>query len=337
MSNLLGWDDDRADHDASVTIRPARPAEYVNAIQLLFGGHSPDLSEAQVREFIASTQERGGDLGMLHVGERGGTLTLACMPLTSPGRTMLMFTSPTPAKPLRQATSRLIDAVCLAAADRNVQLAQVLLEPGDDALHRIYADAGFESMAELIYLSGAPRRAASPPQLPPAFRWAHYSESTHDDFVRTIHESYRDGLDCPALNGIRDMRDVIEGHKGSGGEFEPKLWSLLLEANIPRGVLLLSTSGRGDEVMELIYLGLTPESRGRKLGGILFRQALSEAAGRGNDRLSLAVDAKNIPALKLYYRNGMARVATKSAMMRLLAKKNSRPSPVAPEPLDEFP
>ena len=35
-------------------------------------------------------------------------------------------------------------------------------------------------------------------------------------------------------------------------------------------------------------------------------------------RLSLAVDSNNAPALKLYYRHGLQRVASKLAMMRVL-------------------
>src|SRR3712207_8951894 len=39
---------------------------------------------------------------------------------------------------------------------------------------------------------------------------------------------FRSSLDCPALNGVRDMEDVLAGHKASG-EFDPALWFLLSE------------------------------------------------------------------------------------------------------------
>jgi ribosomal protein S18 acetylase RimI-like enzyme len=49
------------------------------------------------------------------------------------------------------------------------------------------------------------------------------------------------------------------------------------------------------------------------------RRAFTSAAEMGVARLSLAVDASNAPALKLYYRFGMARLGSKVAMMRKLA------------------
>ncbi len=48
------------------------------------------------------------------------------------------------------------------------------------------------------------------------------------------------------------------------------------------------------------------------------RLAFKTAASMNVPRLSLAVDSLNSPALKLYYRFGMARVGTKVAMMRRL-------------------
>ena len=112
------------------------------------------------------------------------------------------------------------------------------------------------------------------------------------------------------------MEDVIAGHKASG-DFDPALWTLLLENGEPRGVLLLSPM-RSADTLELVYLGLVPAARGRGLADLMVRQALSETARYGLTRLSLAVDEGNIPALRLYYRHGLKRVTSKLAMMRLL-------------------
>jgi len=46
-------------------------------------------------------------------------------------------------------------------------------------------------------------------------------------------------------------------------------------------------------------------------------------AAENHQRLSLAVDARNVPALKLYYRQGMTRVTSKLAFMRDLRKNFS--------------
>jgi ribosomal protein S18 acetylase RimI-like enzyme len=122
-------------------------------------------------------------------------------------------------------------------------------------------------------------------------------------------------LDCPALAGQRDIEDVVAGHRAAG-EFRPELWFLLMgEGEEALGVALVAPAPPTDAT-ELVYLGLTPAARGRGLGDVLMRQALHATHAHGLSRLTLAVDAGNGPALKLYYRHGLRRVHAKVAMMR---------------------
>jgi GNAT superfamily N-acetyltransferase len=117
------------------------------------------------------------------------------------------------------------------------------------------------------------------------------------------------------------MDDVMAGHKASG-DFVPSLWRLLCQPGAtpearpqPLGVLLLARIPQASAV-ELVYLGLVSSARGRKLGDLLVKQALAGVIEQGMSRLTLAVDARNAPALKLYYRNGLSRAGMKIAMMR---------------------
>jgi GNAT superfamily N-acetyltransferase len=319
LSNFLGRRDGREEEPPAI-IRPAYPSELKAAVRLLLGTAGQTVADEQVNEFMAFVEGRAINAVSFRVAEQAGKLTAAAMPVVSPGRTMLLFASPPTSGVSESVLSRVIDGVCAGVSDAEAHLAQVLIEPTDDAMQRIYEAAGFEVMAELIYLHGTPRADAPFPVLPPGWRWEHYSAASHDQFVETIHASYQHSLDCPALNGMRDMHDVLEGHKASG-VFDPNHWFLLLEGHEPRGVLLLASSGRDAAQMELVYLGVPESSRGKKLGEILMRQAMATVAAAKHERLALAVDEKNIPALKLYYRNGMNRLTSKLAMMRDLRKK----------------
>ena len=111
---------------------------------------------------------------------------------------------------------------------------------------------------------------------------------------------------------------MIEGHKAAG-EFDPKLWFLLRDrtngAPAPAGVLLLNRSTRTDS-LELVYLGLSPAYRGKKLGDAMMRHAINTASAIGSRRLSLAVDSNNAPALRLYQRHGMTRLCSRVALLR---------------------
>ncbi len=330
LSNFLGLRDGRH-AEPPTTFRPVVPGEIEPSLRLILGGHGVTVTDDHLHEFLKFCDDRGIDLTLLWVAEQNGRPALAALPVMSPGRTMLLFVSPPPHKGSELTLGTLIEQTADAAAARDVQLAQALIDPQDEAMQRVYVAAGFYAMAELIYLNAAPRAGTPFPTLPPGLAWESYSPQTHHQFARAIIDTYHESLDCPALNGLRSIDDVIEGHKASG-IFNPADWFILVDssetvatpARDPLGVLLLASSGRAEDVMELIYLGLAPSCRGRQMGELLIQQALAVVALEKNRRLSLAVDAQNLPALKLYYRHGMNRVASKIAFM-----KNLRASPPA--------
>ena len=315
LSNLLGFRDGRADDDGPVRVRLARAEEFEAALQLILSPPGGAADDRAAQEFLAFAAERGIGLEALHVAEQGGRLVSAALPVVSPGRTMLILCPAGGQGRGADAAGRpLLEAVCAECAGRGVLLAQSLIDPGDAALERTFAEAGFVRMAELHYLHASPPAEATPPALGAGMSWVTYSPEAHGMFGRAILESYRSSLDCPALNGRREVEDILAGHRATG-TFDPATWFVLREGETSLGVLLLSESLRSD-ALELVYLGLAPAARGRRLGELLMRQALAVTAGRRLPRLCLAVDALNVPALKLYYRHGMQRVGSKLALMR---------------------
>jgi GNAT superfamily N-acetyltransferase len=314
LSNLLRFNHGPHDDAGATTVRPAQPEEAVAALRLILAPPGQYADDHAASEFITFARDRGIVFDGLHLAERAGKIVSAVLPVVSPGRTMLMLCPHGGAKAVDAATRLVIDPVCRWCADRDVQLAQALIDPHDDALAAVFAAEGFSKMAELHYLHVSAAPNAPFPPLPEGLTWTTYSAADHDLFGRTILASYQQSLDCPALNGRRDVEDILEGHKASG-HFDPALWFLLREGDAPLGVLLLSESLRSDGI-ELVYLGLTPSARGRRLGEFMMRYAVATVAARGQARLCLAVDSLNVPALKLYYRNGMQRVGSKLALLR---------------------
>jgi ribosomal protein S18 acetylase RimI-like enzyme len=144
-------------------------------------------------------------------------------------------------------------------------------------------------------------------------RFVSYSSENHALFAEGILRSYRDSLDCPALSGLRDIEDIIAGHRATG-EHVPEMWQLIVENDQPRGVVLLSRIPSSDAV-ELVYLGLAVEARGKGLGTVLMQQAMHLIVSDRRRGLTLAVDSQNEPALRLYFRHGMQRIAARVAMI----------------------
>jgi mycothiol synthase len=307
--------------------RPVVQAEVHACLRLILGSHGRGADNAQVLDFLQFAVHRHIALADLWLAERDGRIVWAVLPIVSPGRTMLLLT-PThhPTTPNDPAATQLTDAVCAHFAGRGIRLAQALLEPTDVAARPALEAAGFHAMAGLDYLHAGVRRTYPPPKIADALSWVRYTPETHDLFVDTISGTYQGSLDCPALNGVRDMEDVLAGHKASG-EFDPSLWFLLHEATgrgdaSALGTVLLSRMTKS-EAMELVYLGLSPHARGRGLGDLLVRQALAATAASGVSKLSLAVDSANRPALGLYHRHGFQQVGHKLAMMKMLQPRGT--------------
>jgi ribosomal protein S18 acetylase RimI-like enzyme len=319
LSNFLRKGNGPEPH-GSAEYRQARADEVHQALSLILGSAGTPAGNQQVLEFLQFASQRGINTNDLWVIVAGGRTVWAILPIVSPGHTALLFTPST--RPPDIDVGPLIESACINVIERDVHLAQVLVDPPDKAIRSLYAGLGFREMAELVYLHVGTLRPVVPEDLPENFWWQTYSPATHPLFEQAILESYQKSLDCPALNGMRDIGDVIAGHKASG-EFNPRFWFVLTERDMPRAILLLSRVPRTDTA-ELVYLGLAPQVRGRGIGDIAMRQAIWAVREMNLTRLTLAVDSQNSFALSLYYRHGMQRIGTKIAMMLDLRSGNSQ-------------
>jgi ribosomal protein S18 acetylase RimI-like enzyme len=279
-------------------------------------GHVP--SAAQVSEFIQSAGQRGIDISQMWVAESRGKLVWAVLPVLNPGKTLLLLAGSNITDSIIPAATQLVSELCDYYRERDVHLAQVLFEPTHTHARLLFGDLGFVQVAELIYLQGYVPRVAKAPPLPEEMRFLPYSAENHALFSEGILLSYRESLDCPALSGLRDIEDIIAGHRATG-QHDPAMWQLLVEDGRPRGVVLLSRIPDTDAV-ELVYLGLAVEARGNGLGTLLMQRAMHLIVADQRRSLTLAVDSKNEPALRLYFRHGMQRIAARVAMIQDLRK-----------------
>jgi ribosomal protein S18 acetylase RimI-like enzyme len=302
-----------------------------SALSLILAPSDRLAAEREVTDFLKLAAQRAIDLNHISVAQDGNRLLWALLSMPTLGRTLQLL-SPNYIFDTAQIepAGRLIDSVCEDYARRGNVLAQVLIDPSSTGVRALYARHGFIEMAELKYLQAAPRITKPMAELPADYFLQTYSDASHGFFAEAIRASYRESLDCPALNGLRDMDDVIAGHRSAAGpagaaDFDPSLWRVLLHRPpdggkpVPHGVLLLCRIDPND-AMELVYIGLAPEARGRGLGSMLVRQALAEAAADNRRRLTLAVDSRNAPALALYFRHGFQKIGEKVALIRDMRK-----------------
>ena len=145
--------------------RPVAADETPAAVRLILSGPRASADDAHVAHFLQFAANNDLDLSQLWVAARGGRVVWAVLPVVSPGRTALLSTPgrlPRPAD--RPAAAALIAAVCDAHAAHGIDLAQMLLDPESRDVAAAAESAGFQLLAELLYL----RRDVSPVATPRA-------------------------------------------------------------------------------------------------------------------------------------------------------------------------
>ncbi len=275
-------------------------------------GAQPRELEGQVQALLSYLQDRPSPPDARYVALDGGSIMAAVICLDSPGRSALVFVPSMQINPHhRDVVVELLDRLLRAGRQRGVRLFHVLAPLDSPADDHLLAVAGFDRLAELVYLerpSTLPVRATPDPA---GLTWTCYDRTTHRLFAEVIQSTYEGSLDCPQLFGHRDIEDIIAGHKDAG-EFDPQRWFVLRDCGRPVGCLLLARV-RHRSALELVYMGLAPQARGRGLGKAMLRRALQVTLQANLAYLTLAVDAANTPACALYRRFDFAETMRRTA------------------------
>lgn len=179
---------------------------------------------------------------------------------------------------------------------------------------------GLRRLAILAYMERpVPKRNSIPqPVFPDDVRIERYRSEHRKQLEQLLLKTYDRTLDCPGLAGLRRPADVVEGHMYSG-IFKPEWWVLVRERKSDRliGVSLLNGSA-GSGSIELVYLGVIPDVRGRGIGRALLQHGLRMIAGSRERNVVLAVDESNAPALDIYEDLGFHRTIRRVALVRKL-------------------
>lgn len=312
-------------------IRRPSEAERRSALAVLLTGRA-DPSQAAVDHFLAFTSEHQMPLDGLWAAYDGPTPVHSSLIIPGAGRTAVLFISPVPNERAIQQAGRLYRVVIDQQSPEAVRLIQVLLEPAQARERQALRQAGFTQLASLIYMrrscygemkgvGAGPRNGGDTADGPitvagkPLTRYP-WGEAHADRFAEAIDASYEKTLDCPGLVGVRDIEDIIAGHRAVG-RFEPTLWSAYFEGEAPAAVLLLNPLVDRRE-LELVYLGLTPAYRGMGLATTLMRRAFASAKALHYTGIHLAVDQDNAPAMGLYQSLGFRATGRKTAMIYVL-------------------
>ena len=299
--------------DAAHDTRIARisRSEQHEALSLLLTGKIGSSSHA-VDQFLSFAASQRLSIDRLWGCWRGEQLWAVAMLLPCAGKTAMVFCSPVSDDP--EPVSQVVEAVCQSASPGKVHLIQALVEPAAAAQIQALEGAGFFTLAELINMKRATTAEFPALSLPEDFNVIQWKPQHRPQFAQAILASYEQTADCPKLVGLRDIDDIIDGHMATG-QFKPDQWFCILQHQQPAGVMLLNNIPE-QRSLELVYLGLAPSARGKGLAQLLLKHALGLGHRQALDSMSLAVDASNKPAIRLYDRLGFSSVNRRLALVR---------------------
>jgi GNAT superfamily N-acetyltransferase len=279
-------------------VEPARPGEQTEAFRLA-------LQHLPAREQVSRIQRALELVANGHIDPRGilvaraaGQLVGALVCMTTPGAGSLIWP---PQTTVSSGNAQLIEDQLVGNALpwlqlQGAKLAQAMVHPDEAHLANPLLRHGFAHVTTLRYLSLTLKKR-SVPSADGTLTWSSYRDQPAL-FEQTLLETYRGSEDCPELNGVRDIREIIEGHRAMGIH-EPDQWSLAMRDDHPVGVLLLCRMPEW-ESMDVAYVGVVPLYRRRGIGRQLMARAMSEAGQRNIEQLTLAVDRRNRSAGNLY-------------------------------------
>ena len=303
---------------AGLTVRPIRRPEIDAALPSLFEDDAlaPRQVLQQVKSFQKLARQEDYDLMRQMVVASDHGVLQACCFIPNPGKTAFIFTSCPQAEAtgLNEMSVSMLNRLVQWALQEGNKLLQVVISPDDDARRNLCLQCGFSPLTDLIYFYHHGRPSPLVLALPDGLRWQSYDAASHELFKSVIARTYQDSLDCPELESIRDMEDVIACHKAAGA-FVPRWWKVLFLNDQPVGALILSPL-KNNPSMDLTYMGLCPEARGRGLGNILLSEAFQCARQCRCQGVTLAVDSRNHPAYRLYERFGFTEIFRRSVLLQ---------------------
>jgi mycothiol synthase len=282
---------------ASPIIVPVTPEDKPTALDLVFGFLAPKERDEQIESVLFTPLSGGNATAGLLGAYRQEKLVGAIYAHQQPGKTAQVWLPRlVPGEPAETAV-QLLRASNSWLQQEHVELAQMLFERISETEEELLLRGGYGYLTDLLYLACLPEEF--PDARPPSpLSFLPYEPSRRDVLKNLIDATYRDSLDCPKLNDVRDLEAVVQGYQPCG-VFRPDLWSIVQHVGQDAGCLLLSDHPEYDNV-ELAYMGVTPAMRGRGWGIEIARFAQWQTRCLGRARLVLAVDAANRPAIAMY-------------------------------------
>lgn len=307
---------------SSIDYGPVPPNLQAMALSLLISQEPPDEKAGRLKAIIASTRDQADPFSTLLAATDGPNVVGAGWGQRLPGQTALIWPPRVIDDRFEELTDRLQEELDIELAAKGVQIAQTLLPNIEDADARRLIRCGYEHAADLLYLVsvvGRERAEDSSGELD----FEPFREDQRLRLEGLVERTYVGSLDVPALDGKRDINDVLDGYQQTG-EFAPERWLFVRANGKDVGCLLLADHPELQQC-ELVYMGIVPEARGNGFGADVTAHAQTLARRARRERLVLAVDASNDPAIVAYVEAGFVEWFRRAVLLKSFSSAANLP------------
>ncbi len=302
------------------TIASVAAADLPAALELVFSRLDRQPRKLQVAAALEEIERTGKEHQILLAAWRGKSLVAAIWLQIQPGSVGSLWPPGLLAGEPAATALTLIDLAAAKAETTGVQLLQSLLETDSGPEAAWLKQCGFHRATDLLYLVSPrnkfPTAAPTNELIFEPLVEIDRSNSHFGRLAEIVERTYDGTLDCPAVQGVRSINDVLASYRAVG-VFDPERWFMVRKTCSEDDIgCLLLTDHSAQNHWELVYMGIVPEARGRGFGLEIVRHAQWLCGNSRAERLVLAVDAANTPAISAYAAAGFETWDRRSVFLR---------------------
>jgi ribosomal protein S18 acetylase RimI-like enzyme len=300
---------------SAAVIGPARREEMAALFRLLFQHLPEEDRETRVANGLKMLRDKELNASGAIVARAEGRLQGALFCQAVAGASGLIWPPQTQPGKNHQIEDQLIEHACQMLTEQGAKLVQSLLIEEEKFLAGTLERNGFNHITQLWYMRRDLKILSDLLGEPDRLEYQPYSSCAKTQFNQTLLRTYESTQDCPEVNGVRGIEEVIAGHKNQG-RHDPNTWWLAFHRGQPIGVLMIAEMP-DMKSWELLYVGVVREARGKGFGRELVLRGLLEARALEAPQLTLSVDARNQVALKLYKNAGFEAYDQRDVYLRI--------------------
>jgi len=303
------------------TIKKCDPRHFGAALWLATRTRSPRESRGRVTAWLAAEKQGKLSFDGLFTAHREDRMAAAAWTTIQPGAVATLWGPGMSSAEPESTASEMVERSIEFAKTRRAELIQALVPTeGESSRARHLSSSGLQPVTDIIQLSAFPIDRPSIIETPELEFVGNQSPSS-SLFSDAVKETYVQSFDCPELDGVRSISNVLLGYLATS-EGCTQHWYQVIHHQKLAGVVLLSHHTAIGQ-LELVYFGLAPKYRGQGLGQSILQFVMKTACQLRCQMVLTSVDARNIPAMDVYRKIGFGQTTRNTYYMADLHNQQS--------------